>query len=105
MKFPNDEDGRVLETLYKHGFDFSKKHIVEFFIAVPSKDIGQVLLDLLSKKGFRSELGYSEEIREWTCYCITEMLVTHSNIVEMEKLLNTLSNPLGGYTDGWETEL
>lgn len=35
MKFPKDEDGQVLNMLYKQGVDFNKKHIVDFFIAIP----------------------------------------------------------------------
>lgn len=33
MKFP--KDGQVLNMLYKQGVDFNKKHIVDFFIAIP----------------------------------------------------------------------
>ncbi|MRU03843.1 ribonuclease E inhibitor RraB, partial [Bacillus anthracis] len=35
MKFPKDEDGQVLNMLYKQVIDFNKKHIMDFFIAIP----------------------------------------------------------------------
>ncbi len=41
MKFPKDEDGQVLNMLYKQGVDFNKKHIVDFFIAIPDQDNGE----------------------------------------------------------------
>lgn len=40
MKFPKDEDGQVLNMLYKQGIDFNKKYIADFFIAIPDQGNG-----------------------------------------------------------------
>lgn len=103
MKFPRDEDGEVLNMLYKQGADFSKKHIVDFFIAVPNQDSGEKIIDRLKVLGLNCELDFNEEFEDWTCTSSKEMFLVYEDIVEMQKDLNTLSEGFGGYTDGWGT--
>jgi len=40
---------------------------------------------------------------KWTCQCTITMLATHPDITAVEQRLNEISEPHGGYTDGWGT--
>lgn len=100
-KFPNDEDGQVLKMLYKNGVDFKKPQDVDFFVAVPDKKSGEAVLKVLSDEGFHCELEQDEETEDWTCYCFVKMLLIHEEIVNIQKRLDELSEPFGGYSDGW----
>ncbi|MFS0767072.1 ribonuclease E inhibitor RraB [Peribacillus phoenicis] len=103
MNFPKDEDGEVLELLYKSGVDFNQKHVVDFFVAVPNQKLGEELLIQLKGKEFDCELEQDEETKEWTCFCSKEMFLKYDEIIEVQKRLDELSKPYGGYTDGWAT--
>ncbi|MGD6968588.1 ribonuclease E inhibitor RraB [Rossellomorea vietnamensis] len=100
-KFPNDEDGQVLKMLYKQGVDFNKPQSVDFFIGIPDSESGNALLTALRNDGFSCELEQDEETKEWTLYCYVEMLLIHEDIVNVQRRLDELSDPFGGYTDGW----
>ena len=101
MKFPKDEDGQVLNMLYKQGIDFNIKHIVDFFIAIPDQGNGEKIIGRLQELGLNCELDYNEEFEDWTCTCSKEMFLIYEDIVEMQKELNKLGEEFGGYTDGW----
>jgi hypothetical protein len=100
-KFPKDEDGQVLKMLYKKGVDFNKPQDVDFFVAVPDKMSGDTVLKILSDNGFNCELEQDDESKEWTCYCIKKMLLKYEAIIDIQKRLDELSKPYGGYSDGW----
>ncbi|ACK91064.1 conserved hypothetical protein [Bacillus cereus AH820] len=97
MKFPKDEDGQVLNMLYKQVIDFNKKHIMDFFIAIPDQGNGEKIISRLQEQGLNCELDYNEEFENCTCTCSKEMYLAYEDIVEM----STLSEEFGGYTDGW----
>ncbi|MED1405505.1 ribonuclease E inhibitor RraB [Bacillus mycoides] len=101
MKFPKDEDGHVLKMLYKQGVDFSKTHLVDFFIAIPDQEYGERILLQLKELGLNGELQYDEEFEEWTCICSKEVTLDYEDIVRIQKELDELSGKLGGYVDGW----
>lgn len=101
VKFPNDEDGQVLKMLYKKGVDFNEPQDVDFFVAVPDKERGEAVLEVLEKEGFECELLQNEEDEDWTCYCLVKMLLTYEDIMDIQKRLDDLSKPYGGYSDGW----
>lgn len=100
-KFPNDEDGQVLKMLYKQGVDFKELQNVDFFVAVPNKNSGESLLITLKNNDFNCELVQDDETKEWTCYCFVRMLLNHQDIIDVQKQLDELSKPYGGYSDGW----
>ncbi|WP_316569339.1 ribonuclease E inhibitor RraB [Neobacillus sp. YIM B06451] len=100
-KFPDDADGQVLKNLYEDGVDFKQPQNVDFFVAVPDKESGEAILKLLREDGFNSELEQDEKSEEWTCYCFVRMLLNHQDIIDIQKRLDELSEPFGGYSDGW----
>lgn len=101
MKFPNDDDGIVLKKLYKKGVNFKELHDVDFFVAVPDKVNGINISESIEKEGINCELYFSEESDEWTCYCYINMYLKYEDIIQIQQLLNDLSKPFGGYSDGW----
>lgn len=100
-KFPKDEDGQVLKMLYKDGVDFEQPQNVDFIVVVPNKQSGEAVLKAFRDDGLNCELELDEETEEWTCYCYLKMLLIHQDIVDIQKRLDELSKPYGGYSEGW----
>jgi hypothetical protein len=101
MKFPNDADGQVLKSLYDDGVNFSKPQNVDFFVAVPDEANGKQILNILKENGFECELTFDDDSEEWTCYCYLQILLKYEDIIQIQNRLGELSEPLGGYSDGW----
>ncbi len=101
MIFPNDADGGALKTLYELGTDFNKPHVVEFCIAVPDKKIGEKITKLVEKYGFNCSLDYSNQYNDWTCTCSKSMMLVYEDLIKVQALLDEISKPYGGYSDGW----
>lgn len=99
--FPKDEDGQVLKMLYKQGVDFKEPQNLDFMVAVPDQKSGEVVLETLRSDGFTCELEQDEEMEEWTCYCFITMLLKYEEIIAIQKRLDALCKPYGGYTEGW----
>lgn len=63
MKFPKDEDGQVLNILYKQGIDFNKTYsrflLLQFLMSNGEKIIGR-----LQELGLNCELDYNEEFED-----------------------------------------
>ncbi|WP_442598568.1 ribonuclease E inhibitor RraB [Neobacillus sp. D3-1R] len=101
MKFPNDADGEALRSLYNEGISFKKPQSVEFFVAVPNKTTGEKVSQVLKGEGFNCLLEQDDETDEWLCSFSKKMLLNHSEIVKMQKKVDELCKPHGGYSDGW----
>jgi hypothetical protein len=102
LSFPNDDDGNVLKELYKHGVDFSKPQIVDFCISVPDEVNGEKILKLVQEQGFKNcNVDKDEKYNTWTCYCQKKMLLDYNVIISIQKSLDKISKPYGGYSDGW----
>lgn len=101
MNFPKDEDGKVLNMLYKEGLNFKKPHMIDFYIAIPDQKNGDAILKALSDKGYKFMMEYDDDEEEWTCFGSVKMHLKHNEIVAMQKKLDEISKPLGGHADGW----
>ncbi|WP_191566730.1 ribonuclease E inhibitor RraB [Metabacillus idriensis] len=101
MIFPKDEDGKVLNMLYKEGLNFKKPHMIDFYVAVPDQKNGEAILKALSDKGYKFMMEYDDDVEEWTCFGSVKMHLKHNEIVGMQKKLDEICKPLGGYADGW----
>lgn len=100
-KFPNDEDGNVLRLLEQQGCDFSVEHKVDFFIEVPDKKSGELVLKALQEKGIFSILEQDMEDMQWFCQCIYKMILSYEGIVDIQQKLNDICQPYGGLVEGW----
>ncbi|MBO0959967.1 ribonuclease E inhibitor RraB [Neobacillus sp. MM2021_6] len=101
MKFPNDADGKALQSLYKDGVNFKKPQSVEFFVAVPDQATGEKLSLVLKAEGFNCFVEQDDETEEWACCCSKKMLLHHNELMNIQKKLNIISKPHGGFSDGW----
>ncbi len=101
MFFPNDSDGNALKMIYEAGADFSKTYIVDFFIAVVDKNSGEKISKEVQKHGFDCALEQDDESKDWTCYCSKRMMLVYEDIIRIQELLDEISKPYGGYSDGW----
>lgn len=101
FNFPNDADGDALRSLYKEGLDFKKQHSVEFFVAVPDKNSGETLINVLKDEGFNCFLEQDDETDEWACCCSKKMMLDYNKIVEIQNSLDHISKSYGGSSDGW----
>ncbi|QTL36562.1 ribonuclease E inhibitor RraB [Pseudoalteromonas viridis] len=98
---PNDETGAALKAYVKDGSDLSKPMNMDFFIAVPNKVKGDAIAQKVTKLGFQTSVEFDDEAQEWTCYCNKTIVPSYSNVVAIEKQLDEVSKPYGGYSDGF----
>jgi hypothetical protein len=103
LSFPNDADGDVLRSLLERGVNFAAPHNIDFCISIPSKEQGDMLLPILKTRGLTGTLERDEESGRWTCYCAKNMMLDYDELMATQALLDELSRPYGGYSDGWGT--
>ncbi|MDF2700745.1 MAG: hypothetical protein K0Q49_2308 [Haloplasmataceae bacterium] len=99
-KFPNDEVGNALSNLYNSGVNFKVKQTVHFFINVNDKDCGFKILESLKQKGLEGKLVENNKI--YKIIYSKHMLLEYEELVNIQSILNKISNPLGGLSDFWE---
>jgi regulator of RNase E activity RraB len=100
---PNDADGDALRRILAHGSDLSKLMEIDYAVAVPDETAAHRVALAAEKAGFRARVRQDEESHSWTCYCSKTMIASHDNLLKDQKLLDDLSEPFGGYSDGWGT--
>ncbi|WP_203289031.1 ribonuclease E inhibitor RraB [Metabacillus indicus] len=101
MKFPKDEDGKILSMLYREGLNFKKPHNVDFYVAVPDEKNGEAMIKALADNGYKFMMEYDDDVEEWTCFGSVKMHLKHNEITAVQKKLDAIVKPLGGYADGW----
>uniref|UniRef100_A0A7C2NVA2 Ribonuclease E inhibitor RraB n=1 Tax=Schlesneria paludicola TaxID=360056 RepID=A0A7C2NVA2_9PLAN len=114
--FPDDADGEVLAELAAHGVDLSQPLEIEFPVAVPDEASADKTQAALAKAGYESRIEYDEGEPDeegnidpddeefgpaWTVYVNRLMVPEHGEIQRIQAELDRLSQPFGGYCDGW----
>jgi regulator of RNase E activity RraB len=109
-KYPNDADGDALRRVASMGADLSRPMDIDFFVAVPDRQVGEQVARLAALRGYQTKViedgheeGDDEQGDTWTCYCTKAMLATYDNVVEAQRELDELSRAFGGHSDGWGT--
>ena len=100
-QFPDDETAKVLGQFRQCGFDLSKPLEIDFFVAVPSKRLGDQVALEVDKLGFKPTVEQDEETGEWTCYCTKSLIPEYAEVVKIEEELTRIAKPYHGYTDGF----
>lgn len=102
-KFPDDADGHALYRIWKQGKDLSKPHNIDFFVALTGEEAGKKLQLLVEEQGFQCSLEQDSDTGKWTLYCTKRMTLNYQQLIDTQALLDKLSQPFGGYSDGWGT--
>ena len=98
---PDDETGNALKEYLRDGSDLMKPMTIDFFIAVPSNNVGDEIALVVKKLGFITSVEKDEESGEWTCYCTKTLIPEYEEVVKIEKILSDIAKAKGGFTDGF----
>lgn len=100
-QFPNDATGDALNEFKKNGFDLTKPMEMDFFIVIPSEEIGEKISTEVKRLGCKVSVEQDDDTKEWTCYCTNTMIPFYDDIIKFEEDLNNIASQYGGYTDGF----
>ncbi|MHC4974432.1 MAG: ribonuclease E inhibitor RraB [Planctomycetota bacterium] len=101
---PDDASGDALRRLLADGSDLSRPMDIDFHVAVPTEAAGHAIAAAVAPLGFSARVVEDDEDDQngsWTCWCTKSMIASHAEITATEHLLDEVSGPHGGYSDGW----
>ncbi|GFO57476.1 hypothetical protein GMSM_44830 [Geomonas sp. Red276] len=90
----------ALSGLQTTGSDLTKPLEMDFFVAVPSEIAGNNVALAAQHLGFRTSVEQDSD-GEWTCYCSKKLVPSYEEVRHLEKQLDSLARPFGGYSDGF----
>ncbi len=107
MRFPDDENGQVLQQMAEQGDDLSVPREIDFAVIFPSEEAALKFALRLLKSGQKVSFSEYEENDElpWQVLAHPYMEPTHENICGYEDLLAEEADTLGGRNDGWGCEV
>jgi hypothetical protein len=98
---PEDATGKALRLIAKNGSDLTKPLEMDFFVAAPSEEAGGEVALKAGVLGFTTSVELDEEDQEWTCYCTKVLVPEYSEVVKIERQLDSIAKEFGGYADGF----
>lgn len=98
-------DRHILQLLKKRGSNLRKSHAIEYYVYFKTKAAARKARLLLRKKGFHVELLTDSSGKRWICLSIREMPPRYEAIQKAKRQLDRLAKPLGGWCDGWGTQV
>ena len=102
-KYPDDADGNALQRVEELGNNMGKPMPIDFFVAVPTAEVGGQLANLAAELGYKVTVEYDEEDDAWTCYCTKLMVPTYLDLIDCQAELDNTARRMGGKADGWGT--
>src|SRR5262249_31065674 len=100
---PDDTTGDALRLIAERGSDLTKPMKMDFFIAVPSKGAGDRIALKARVLGFVTSVEQDDDGLKWTCYCTKVLVPEYSEVVKIERQLDSIAKEFGGYADGFGT--
>ncbi len=106
-RFPDDDNGAILQCLADHRFNFDIEHPVDFFALIPSKEGAEAVAEEYRALQAEDESISDIETRpaldgKSTELVITKvMMVTYDNVKGFESALEKACRAHKGTTDGW----
>jgi hypothetical protein len=91
----------ALARLEQEGSDMSSPMTLDFFVAVPNREVGEVVSARVKALGFRTSVERGSESGDWTCYCTKVLIPTLAIVIATENELDRLAEDVGGYVDGF----
>lgn len=103
MSIPDDADGDAIRRIIADGSDVSRPMLVDFQIACPDQAGAKAIASKIPSSEFSIRIYSDADGNNITCECSKEMLLDHSDLLRIQKQLNDIAAPLGGWSDGWGT--
>ena len=98
----HEQDARVIELLRRNGSDFSKRHLVDYFLVVPNEAGAKAVAAQLEQTGYSiREVGVQAKGRMWEVHAQRFQLIQLEAMQATTTTLTELAKKLGGYYDGW----
>lgn len=100
-RFPDDENGDILFSIWKHGGDLDAPRPVDFSLIFRTEEQALAFSkDLESRRG-EVEVGYFEEKECWDLRFSPTMVPSWKNISDTESWLGAAAAKHEGRNDGW----
>jgi regulator of RNase E activity RraB len=86
----------------------SKPMSIDFAIAAPSEDSGERIAAEARRLGFSVKVvpdacDEEPDASSWSCYCTKTMIPAYDALLDVQRQLNDIATPWGGWSDGWGT--
>jgi hypothetical protein len=101
--YPNDADGDALRRVVNDGNDISKPMDVDFPVVFADEVTARRFSEVAREHGYFPQLWKSAEDDQWDVICVKRMVLTYIAVLDVQRELDNLSEPFGGYSDGWGT--
>ena len=100
--YPDDDNGDALRNMELSGDDLSKARDVNFSVAFEDLASSEKFVELAKHNGLNAKQeadGATDST--WDATVTSHMIPSHGAITSMERHLEKLASPLGGWNDGW----
>jgi len=98
---PNDSTGDAIRRWKDEGSDLSRPMKIDFFIALPSEEVGKAISQAPELAGFSKSIERDAQSLQWTCYCAKEMIPAYDEITAIEHALEALAGRFNANYDGF----
>lgn len=98
---PNDPTGDALQRLIDTGSDLSQPMRMDFFVAVPTAEVGEEVARHAQRLGYETSVWLDDETGVWTCTCTRTLVPTYDHVCTVEAELDAIGQEYGGYVDGF----
>lgn len=101
QSIPDDATSSAIKRWIENGSDIEKIMLIDFFIIVPTKEVGEQLFLEKALIEFQKSVELDAETNTWTCYLSKEMFPDYYAIIRIERLLEEISQKINGTYDGF----
>ena len=118
MKYPNDANGAVLQSMVDAGMDLSQEHEIEFCHLFPDEDSALEMEQRMSNMNIDVDIYNNAELMEdaeedefgeideslgegFDVICLVAMVPTYEEVCRVELELGDIARECGGEPDGW----
>lgn len=100
--YPNDDNGDALRNMEALGDDLSKERDINFSVAFTDISSSAKFLEAAERDGLRAKQEPDSATESmWDVTVTVYMVPSHEAITQMERRLDKIASPLGGWNDGW----
>ncbi|MDP2560875.1 ribonuclease E inhibitor RraB [Psychrobium sp. 1_MG-2023] len=106
MRYPNDENGHVLQSMHERGVKLNREYEIDFFHLFKDEDSAVKMAYEVdhSYKNLKVAIYSNEVSKGFDVYVSVHMEPTHENITYVESTFAEVARKYGGKSDGWGFE-